>query len=585
MKDPLEGLAKEQFEELLSPKEVQQFDSWKASARQTAWFFLDSVDELKLVQGKLEHALRHLRRAIEGNLHRAHVIVSSRPTDWRAAADEPLLRLWLPVPEVDEGIPSLAEDVFLEPLRRNGSSGSAVLKSATASKAEEVDTVLLLPLADRHIQQFAKQRGVTDCDALFREIGRSNAWIFARRPQDLLDLIGLWKTQGRLGTRREQHELNVSSKLKDSPGRPDAGVLSDHQASEGEKIALAMALTRSRAIKAPDQTSNADAAEAALDVSEILRDWTPEQRSALLRRAMFDPATFGRVRFHHRSVQEYLAARRLYALRCKGMSVKATFRLLFAGKYGEQVIIPSMRPIAAWLAIWDEDVSRETIGREPDVLLEHGDPGSLPIPVRQKIIRSFVNKHQTGGWRGFRFPAEQIERIACSELAHVITECWGDGPENPEVRELLLELIWKGSVSQCVSIARSAAFASDESDERRTMAIRALVACAASKQLKAIASRILSKPGGWPQRLISVVLPNFFPDYLTTSELVDLLARHQVESDDELNSSSGYQWSLRGIVNDDACLFDRAELRRLLTSLVISGTEQVPNWGPSHFSV
>ena len=48
-----------------------------------------------------------------------------------------------------------------------------------------------------------------------------------------------------------------------------------------------------------------------LDAATILPDWTPAERQALLRRALFDPATYGRVRFHHRSVQEYLAARRL----------------------------------------------------------------------------------------------------------------------------------------------------------------------------------------------------------------------------------------------------------------------------------
>ena len=83
------------------------------------------------------------------------------------------------------------------------------------------------------------------------------------------------------------------------------------------------------------------------------------------RRALFDPATYGCVRFHHRSVQEYLAARRLRVLHETGMSTKALFRLLFAERYGVEVVFPSMRAIAAWLALWIDAAREELIEREP----------------------------------------------------------------------------------------------------------------------------------------------------------------------------------------------------------------------------
>ena len=126
-----------------------------------------------------------------------------------------------------------------------------------------------------------------------------------------------WSSTGRLGTRAEQHETNASAKLRDDhdPERPDRDVLADAQARLGaERLALALALTRTRTIRSPDQTLDRHRADGVLDAATILPDWTPAERQALLRRALFDPATYGRVRFHHRSVQEYLAARRLRAL-------------------------------------------------------------------------------------------------------------------------------------------------------------------------------------------------------------------------------------------------------------------------------
>ena len=573
---PLEALANEAFVDLLPPDDARRFEEWRAAPQAPAWFFLDAVDELKLMQRKLEHAFRRLRQAIDGNLNRARVIVSSRPTDWRPVTDEASFRRWLPEPAVVQECKIPAEEVFLKALSRNEPRRSNEAQPAKDPKGELVTTVLLLPLADRHIRQFAQQRGVSDCNELFNEIGRSNAWLFARRPLDLDDLIALWNAKGQLGCREEQHAFNVSSKLKDSPDRPDAGVLSDQEAIEGaEHVALAMALTRTRTLKVPDQTTVADPAEATLDPAVLFRAWTPEQRAALLRRALFDPATFGRVRFHHRSVQEYLAARRLSAFRKKGMSVRATFRLLFADKYGERVVIPSMRPIAAWLALWDEDVRRELVSREPDVLIEYGDPASLNFAVRGEIIRAFVCRHGAGGWRGFRFPMDQLERIACPELADVIAECWGDGPENPEVRELLLELIWKGRVSQCVSIANKVAISSVETVEHRTIAIRALVSCSADTQIKTIAGRMLSKPDQWPSNLISSVLPELFPAFLNISELIALLERHEARRLE--GSINAFEWSLHAIVTNQTCVFDRRELRRRMTDLVQGSAEPGSN--------
>jgi hypothetical protein len=160
----------------------------------------------------------------------------------------------------------------------------------------------------------------------------------------------------------------------------------------------------------------------------ILRDWTEEERQALLRRALFDPATYGRIRFHHRSVQEFLAAQHLKRLRAKGMSTKAVFRLLFGERYGEEIVIPSMRTIAAWLALWDDAVRRELLKRAPEVLLSLGDPESLSLNARADIVRAFAAAYSNGGWRGLNIPIDEVRRLAHPELAPTIREIWVADP-------------------------------------------------------------------------------------------------------------------------------------------------------------
>lgn len=299
-------------------------------------------------------------------------------------------------------------------------------------------------MSARQIEVFASSFCVQDTAAFIAEIHKQNASTFARRPLDLSELVATWISSGRLGTRAQQHEANATAKLKDDPDRADRSVLSDARARLGaERLALALALTRTRTIRSPEQALDIERAEGVLDPSKVLPDWAEDEQQAILRRALFDPATYGRVRFHHRSVQEYLAACRLKALRDKGMSVKALFRFLFAERYGVAVVIPSMRAISAWLALWDEDVRAELMAREPEILLSNGDPETLSVSARVALLRAFAASYGEGGWPGIKIPIEEARRLAHPELATVIKELWGGGPSNEDVRELLLELIGK----------------------------------------------------------------------------------------------------------------------------------------------
>ena len=283
-------------------------------AGRPAWFFLDAVDELKLTEGKLDRALNRLSRAIDGHLDRARIIISCRPSDWRSGSDLNTVQHRLPVPEVRRESPSghPRKCSSTRSGMRHGGQSHVSPKEEEIPNQETVRTVAMLPMNDGQIKLFAEWCGMSDPAAFLAEIARQDAWIFARRPLDLTDLIEVWSSSGRLGTRAEQHEANVAAKLKDDPERPDRGVLADTKARLGaERLALALALTRTRTIRSPDQALDRRRADGVLDAATILPDWTPAERQALLRRALFDPATYGCVRFHHRSVQEYLAAQRL----------------------------------------------------------------------------------------------------------------------------------------------------------------------------------------------------------------------------------------------------------------------------------
>ena len=537
---PLESLDKDPVVDILSSDEEERFEEWKLKDGAPAWFFLDAVDELKLAEGKLDRALRRVSKDIDGHIQRARVIISCRPSDWRPVTDLATVKHRLPV---------LTED-------------------GENSPSAAVETVAMLPMNDTQIERFAEQSGV-DATAFLEEIRRQNAWTFAGRPLDLSDLIGTWRSSGHLGTRSEQHETNVKGKLNDDPDRPDRGVLNDAMAQLGaERLALALALTRTRSIRSPERTSDIEREDGVLDAAQILHEWTEEERQALLRRALFDPATYGRVRFHHRSVQEYLAARHLRTLRERGMSTKAVLRLLFAERYGVEVVFPSMRAIAAWLALWDAAVRNELIKREPEALLLDGDPETLDPATKGDLLRAFVARYGQGSWRGIRIGIDQLRRLAQPELAPVIRECWGNGPVNDDVRHLLVRAIWLGPVPDCADLAQTVAFDATWSVADRIAAIRALVACGRDDAARRIADDMLAQPGTWPDEIVWGVAADLFPKVLTVDELVTLME----QTPEPANIVGGFGWtSLKILETLNPCCESAVSLRDKLAALIWEG--------------
>ncbi len=131
--------------------------------------------------------------------------------------------------------------------------------------------------------------------------------------------------------------------------------------------------------------------EAVLDPAIVLSDWNPNERKALLERPLFGFASYGRVRFHHRYVAEFLAAERLKARLDHGMPIRALKRLLFAQTKGRTIVRPSRRPIAGWLALAEESIFEMLRDNEPAVLLNEGDPEGSFVQRRYRSGARPVN--------------------------------------------------------------------------------------------------------------------------------------------------------------------------------------------------
>jgi hypothetical protein len=515
----LATLAKTDLRQMLSIDEEARLDAWLTSQSDVATFFLDSFDELKLSLGSFEQALKQLAKGIGGQLGRAKIVITTRPIPF----DEQLVRRLLPVPSTTD------DEADGDTFARVAIHGRADRnEKSRQDQPKDWRTVALMPLSDAQIAEFARDQDITDPENLLADLKRRNAEEFARRPQDLLELCADWRDFKRIRTHREQVEANVRVKLKPREDRAEAAELSVDKAKDGaSRLALAMMVTRRLTIR---HSAEADTAgeNVALDPAVVLSDWTAEERKALLERPLFGFASYGRVRFHHRSIAEYLAAERILALRARGMSTRALKRLIFAQTRGKTIVRPSLRPVAGWLALADEMIFEMLRDNEPAVLMDEADPESLTLGQRAQALRAYVERYGRGGWRGMRAPYIQIHRFAAPELADEINQLWAKGIENEEVRHVLLSLIEVGQITGSADLAYAAAIDTQLTFIERRTAVDALLAIEDSR-IEGLAEDIANDAKIWPDALARSLVPYLFPRHLTVPQLGRILERVKEE--------------------------------------------------------
>jgi hypothetical protein len=538
--------------------EEERLDVWLRSQSEIATFFLDSIDELKLTLGKFDQALKRLNKALAGQLGRARIVITTRPVP----IDRELIVRHLPIPMSGEA--EATAEAFADMVMDRSKK-----KPADDARPKAWRNVGLMPLSPEQMREFAALQGVTDPAALLADIRQRDAEEFAERPQDLVELCSDWREHHRIRSHREQVDTNIAMKLKPSIERKERAELSQEAAIEGaSRLALAAMLTRKLTLRHSADSDSVHASEAALDVSKILQNWGDETRATLLERPLFGFASYGRVRFHHRSVVEFLAAKRLDALLARGVSIKSIKRLLFTETaQGARKVRPSMRPVAAWLAISRDTIFDDIMTLDPAVVFDHGDPQSLRPVQRVRALESYVDRYGRGGWRGLSTPHIQVHRFASPELTDCLKRLWDQGIENPEVRDLLLQIIAAAKLDGCADIAYAAAMDSARTVRERRVAIEALVQLN-DPRLGARSVWVETESARWPDTMARHGVLDLFPAFMPITRLLQILRRLK----EKPHSVGDLNYRLpREIEKADFSPEYLDQLRQALTDLIIDG--------------
>ena len=225
-------------------------------------------------------------------------------------------------------------------------------------------------------------------------------------------------------------------------------------------------------------------------------------------------------RFHHRSTQEFLAAQRLRKLHSYGLANADLFNLLFADIDKEKVIIPSMEPIASWLALWHRLILKEVKERNPLLLFRQGVPAMLSVEHKAELIREFIVKFSGSGWRRIGIGHREIKRIATPELAPLVREIWEQAYKGHDTRELFLELIYFTPMPDCVDLSFHATYDEEIPYQHRVYAAWAVMSFGNAEQKRSIGESVLRRE--LPESLIRNVLPELLPEAVSLEEFLEL---------------------------------------------------------------
>ncbi|MQT99976.1 hypothetical protein GHO34_06660 [Pseudomonas sp. FSL R10-2245] len=496
------------IEDAFEEGDHEEFKAWVGSGEE-GWLLLDSVDEARLRDPKdFELAIKKIGRLIAPIAQLAHVILTGRSTAWRAKSDYLLCHQHLPHKVTDNDFEQ--DDQDLNVIRKRRQRASSVL------------IVSLEDIQGKQMEAFLSGKGVEDIREFLTAVERADAADLTTRPQDLTELIEYWQANHKMGSRLELMKASVARRLLEA--KPDQSALKPIAMEKLRKgaqlIAAACTLGQESAIRVPDGVDN----RKGIPVKEVLPKWDDAACEILLGRPIFEQGIYGTVRFHHRSVREFLTAEWLHKLIVSDASRMQIENLFFRSQYGLEVIVPTMRPILPWLAILDGRILKRVARLAPEVLLEGGDPSQLPLATRSVILRQLCER-MSGPANALSFPEySAVQRFANEDLTSDIKALLAEYGEDGDIAGFLLRMVWQGELRGAAAEAKAFALSSREKYSR-IAAFRALSAVCTPAEIQEVRTAVLSESENIDREWLAELVQDLPVDDCSLEWLVEAVKR------------------------------------------------------------
>jgi hypothetical protein len=491
-----------------------EFTAW-ASSGEEGWMLLDSVDEARLRDPKdFERAIRKLGRLLAPVLQHAHIVITGRTTAWRAKTDLLLCQTVFPHRP--------AEQVAEEEAADESQDVVTTKPDTDTNPAAPFRIVALDDLHGAQIDAFLRGNKVQDPRAFRDAVDRKDVWSLTTRPQDLAELVEFWNDHQRIGSRLELMQSSIARRLEErDQNRAEARPITVEKLRLGVRlVAAAATLGKESAIRVPDGADNSKG----IAIREVLTDWDDVDCATLLGRPIFDEGIYGTVRFHHRSVREYLTAEWLHALITDDGSRVRIENLFFRSQYGIEVIVPTLRPVLPWLAILDERILARVCRLAPEIIFEGGDPSQLPRETRETILRQACEQLAQPAPRRLPTDYAAVQRFANVDLTDEIKVLLAQYGEDDDIAWFLLRMVWQGEITGAATEAKRFALAS-RSKYTRIAAFRALAAVGSEADQVEVRRVFLSEDGDLNRDWLAELVPGLPQDDKAAEWLLEAIRR------------------------------------------------------------
>ncbi|MCI5140706.1 MAG: hypothetical protein D3909_03045, partial [Candidatus Electrothrix sp. ATG1] len=463
---------------------------WSASS-DIGYFFLDAIDESRLKgHSEFKTALSIVSAKLKPYLSRIKVIISSRWTDWGQK-------------EVQDAVTEL----LVKPINQQA----------------EPFVVSLNPLSETEAKRFASEKDVENGEEFWRAINHGNYWHMATRPLDLEWLVALWNQKKKFGSYLKLIEGNVTNRLTETNPNyktSDKIVLSPEKLRHGvEELAAAAEFSGSHHIATASQDVLGENEVAPLTV---LTDWSEPEIMRLLASAIFDEATYGRVKFHHRPVREYLVACWVKRKIEKGWPVQEAINLFAAAPFGELVLIPSRRWALCWLAAINANVREWMTNNFPEMIAFDGDPESWDELSADRAFTAYLQRLENGLRIDWHNDASEYRRVGRRLPSGRIASLLAEPNQLERVRLTLFSYAKFARLTDCAKVAFSIYQDEEKSDGDRGWALLILEEVGTQEQRAAIKDDLLSGKLA-TNELIAAALPVIDWKNLSVEQLSGIL--------------------------------------------------------------
>lgn len=524
---------------------LEEFQAWLSSPEE-GWVLLDSIDESRLSSSQhFAMAMRKVSQRLATAKQRTHLIITGRTPAWRPRSDLELCSMLFPISAGHLRAPE--EDV---------DTADGCKEVAAAAGTSPFKIVALEDLSAKQVKQFAEEKGIGDTQLFLDAIERADAWSFTARPRDLDELTGFWLDNGTIGSRLELMTNSVKRRLKESDQtRAEVRPLLSNRALEGAQIiAAALMLTNQQTIQIPDGAKSSQG----LTLDSLLVDWIDKDISTLLQRPLFAPDLYGTVRFHHRSVKEYLAAQWFHKLLSQEVSRRKVEELFIREQYGLEVIVRSLRPLLPWLAMLDDRILAKVRRVAPEIVFEGGDPVQLPAEVRNNMLQQVCDQLASGASTRLMADFAAIQRFAAPDLTDTLCRLVEKYQTNDDIVFFLMGMVWQGRLKSALPNVMAVACSLTSGYASRIAAFRAIADLGTPEEMALIRKSFSEESEVLNRKCMANLVSHVqHPDEQTLQWLmicVPLLAEH-----------NEYEGS--GLSEEVASFFERAPLRLITNAL------------------